>query len=198
MGYVPIVRSSRVAFNQYQLASSLNPQAKDGIMTSPREERGLHDGFLAGIAFKAAVGALQLIAGIALLAIDQQTLAAWVAHLTTPELIEEPGSHIAAWANSTVADLGAGSRTFVTIYLISHGVIKLGLIWAMLRRQMWAYPWSMWAFGGFIAYQLYRFAFTHSMMLIVLSVLDAIVVYLIWHEYRTRKAIRYAAPITRL
>jgi len=167
-------------------------------MTTAREERGLHDGFLIGIAFKAAVGALQLVAGIALLAVDQQTLAAWVARWTTPELIEEPSSHIAAWANSGVTDLAAGSRTFVLIYLISHGVIKLVLIWAMLRKKMWAYPWSMWVLGAFIAYQLYRFASTHSMMLIVLSVLDAVVVYLIWHEYQTRKAIRYAAPITRL
>ena len=165
-------------------------------MTPVPKERAFHDGFLVGIWFKAAVGALQAIAGIAVLAINQQTLAAWVARWTTPELIEEPGSHIAAWANSSVADLGAGSRTFVTIYLISHGVIKLGLIWAMLRRKMWAYPWSMWVISGFIAYQLYRFAFTHSMALIILSVLDAIVVYLIWHEYRARKAIGFAAPIT--
>ena len=164
-------------------------------MTIVRKQKGLHDGFLIGIAFKATVGALQTIAGIIVLAVNQQTLAAWVARWTTPELIEEPSSHIAAWANSSVADLGAGSHTFVTIYLISHGVIKLGLIWAMLRRKMWAYPWSMWVISGFIAYQLYRFASTHSMMLIVLSILDAIVVYLIWHEYRTRKAIERGAPI---
>jgi len=167
-------------------------------MTTERTERVFHDGFLVGIWFKAAVGALQTIAGIAVLAVNQQTLAAWVARWTTPELIEEPTSHIAAWANSGVADLGAGSRMFVTIYLISHGIIKLGLIWAMLRRKMWAYPLSMWVIGGFIAYQLYRFASTHSIALIVLSVLDAIVVYLIWHEYRTRKAIGFPAPITHL
>jgi uncharacterized membrane protein len=165
-------------------------------MTTESKERVFHDGFLVGIWFKAAVGALQTIAGIAVLAVNQQTLATWVARWTTPELIEEPNSHIAAWANSGVADLGAGSRTFVTIYLISHGIIKLGLIWAMLRRKMWAYPLSMWVIGGFIAYQLYRFASTHSMALVVLSVLDAIVVYLIWHEYRTRKTMGFSTPVT--
>lgn len=167
-------------------------------MTTVRKERAFHDSFLIGIWFKAAVGALQLIAGIAVLAVSQVALAAWVARWTTPELTEEPHSHIAIWLNSGVSDLGAGSRTFVTIYLISHGVIKLALIWAMLRRKMWAYPLSMWVIGSFIAYQLYRFASTHSMSLVVLSVLDAVVVYLIWHEYRTRKAIGFAAPITHL
>ena len=167
-------------------------------MTAVGEERVFHDGFLIGIWFKAAVGALQLVAGIAVLAVSQTSLAAWVARWTTPELIEEPHSHIAAWVNSGVADLGTGSRTYVTIYLISHGVIKLALIWAMLRRKMWAYPLSMWVIGGFIAYQLYRLASTHSMALVVLSVLDAVVVYLIWHEYRARKSIGFAAPITHL
>ncbi len=167
-------------------------------MTTERKESAFHDGFLIGIWFKAAVGALQTIAGIAVLAVSQQSLAAMVARWTNPELAEEPHALIATWAQHGVADLGAGSRTFVTIYLISHGVIKLVLIWAMLRRKMWAYPWSMWVISGFIAYQLYRFASTHSLALIVLSVLDAIVVYLIYHEYRTRKASGFAAPITHL
>ena len=167
-------------------------------MTTIPKQKVWHDGFLIGIWFKAAVGALQAIAGFALLAVSQQSLAAMVARWTNPELVEEPHQIFATWAQHGVADLGAGSRVFVVIYLISHGLIKLGLIWAMLRQKMWAYPWSIVVISGFIAYQLYRFAKTHSMALIVLSVLDAVVVFLIWHEYRTRKAIGFAAPITHL
>ena len=167
-------------------------------MTTASKEWAFHDGFLIGIWFKFAVGALQTIAGFAVLLVSQASLAAMVTRWTNPELAEEPNSHIANWVLHGVADLGSGSRTFVAIYLLSHGLIKLGLIWAMLRRKMWAYPWSMWVIGGFIAYQLYRYAYTHSVALLVLSVFDAIVVYLIWHEYRTRKAIGFAAPITHL
>jgi len=157
-------------------------------MTTEPKERVYHDGFLIGIWFKVVIGALQALAGLAVLLVSQASLAAMVARWTNPELAEEPDSHIANWALHGVADLGSGSRTFVTIYLLSHGLIKLALIWAMLRKKMWAYPLSMVAFGGFIAYQLYRYGTTHAVSLLVLSVLDAIVVYLIWHEYRTRKA----------
>ena len=167
-------------------------------MITERKERAFHDGFLIGIWIKAVVGALQTIAGIAVLAVSQQSLAAMVTRWTNPELTEEPHNLIATWAQNGVAQLGAGSRMFVTIYLISHGVIKIALIWAMLRRKMWAYPLSMWVIGGFIAYQLYRFAFTHSIWLVVLTALDVLVVYLIYHEYRTRKAIGFATPITHL
>jgi uncharacterized membrane protein len=36
----------------------------------------------------------------------------------------------------------------------------------------------------FIVYQLYRFFYTRSLGLIVLTVFDLIVMILIWHEYR--------------
>lgn len=166
------------------------------MTTEPKKERAFHDSFLIGIWFKAAVGALQALAGLLVLLVSQQSLAAMVTRWTNPELIEEPDSHIAHWALQGVAELGSGSRTFVTIYLLSHGIIKLGLIFAMLRGKLWAYPWSMGAIGSFVVYQLYRFAYTHSIALVVLSVLDAIVVYLIWHEYRTRKATGFAAVDT--
>jgi uncharacterized membrane protein len=40
-------------------------------------------------------------------------------------------------------------------------------------------------FGAFIAYQLYRFTFTHSIGLIALSLFDFAVIWLIWLEYRS-------------
>ena len=45
----------------------------------------------------------------------------------------------------------------------------------------------MWVLGAFIAYQVYRYSFTHSTWLIVLTALDVVVIALIHHEYRLRK-----------
>ena len=36
----------------------------------------------------------------------------------------------------------------------------------------------------FIAYQLYRYSFTHELALIVLSIFDLFVIALAWHEYQ--------------
>jgi uncharacterized membrane protein len=38
--------------------------------------------------------------------------------------------------------------------------------------------------GLFVVYQLYRFAYTHGVGLIALSLFDVFVVALIWHEWR--------------
>ena len=45
---------------------------------------------------------------------------------------------------------------------------------------------------AFIVYQLYRFSYTHGWALIVLSVFDIVVVWLIWHEYRV---VRHFDPL---
>ena len=39
-------------------------------------------------------------------------------------------------------------------------------------------------FGLFIVYQLYRFTFTHSMWLVLVTAIDVIVIALTWHEYK--------------
>jgi uncharacterized membrane protein len=54
----------------------------------------------------------------------------------------------------------------------------------LIRNKLWAYPASLLVLGLFSAYQLYRFSYTHSVGLIVLTVFDVIVMELIWHEYR--------------
>jgi uncharacterized membrane protein len=55
---------------------------------------------------------------------------------------------------------------------------------ALLKNKLWAYPWSLVVLGSFILYQIYRFTFTHSLALIVLTVFDLAVIWLIWREYQ--------------
>ena len=60
-------------------------------------------------------------------------------------------------------------HNFYAFYLLSHGIIKRVLVIGLLRERLWAYPASFAVFGAFIAYQLYRFSFTHDIGLILLQ-----------------------------
>jgi uncharacterized membrane protein len=60
----------------------------------------------------------------------------------------------------------------------------LVLVFGLLRERLWAYPASFAVFGAFIAYQLYRYSFTHEIALILLSIFDLFVIALAVHEYR--------------
>jgi uncharacterized membrane protein len=77
-----------------------------------------------------------------------------------------------------------GTQVFVALYLLSHGSIKLWLIIALLREKLWYYPTAIVIFGLFIVYQLYRFSFTHSVWLLLVTAVDIIVIALTWHEYK--------------
>lgn len=61
------------------------------------------------------------------------------------------------------------------------------LVAGLLREKLWAYPASIVVFGLFIFYQLARFRYTHSVELLLLTVLDVIIILLTWHEYRFLK-----------
>ncbi len=107
-----------------------------------------------------------------------------IAKLTQEELTEDPNDFVATFLVQSANQLSISSELFAAAYLLSHGIIKLFLVSALLRNKLWAYPWSLGVLGVFILYQLYRFAHTHSSWLIALSIFDILVIYLIGKEYR--------------
>ncbi|MDI1253722.1 DUF2127 domain-containing protein [Thermomonas sp.] len=156
-------------------------------MTTAREEKALHDVFLISIWIKGLVGLGQVAAGGLLLAASRATLTSFVLRWTTPELSEDPHDWLANLLQASTLGWNPGTQSFASVYLIVHGLIKIVLVAGLLRRKMWSYPVSMGVLGAFIAYQLYRYSFTHSIWLLLLTGLDAVVIALIHHEYRVRK-----------
>jgi uncharacterized membrane protein len=53
-----------------------------------------------------------------------------------------------------------------------------------------AYLAALWFLGAFVPYQVYRIVLTHSLGLIALTVVDLVVMALIWHEYHVRTQAR--------
>ena len=64
-----------------------------------------------------------------------------------------------------------------------NGAIVVGL----LLREHWSYHATFVVLTLFIAYQLYRYSYTHDIGLIIISVIDLIVMALAWNEYRLFK-----------
>ena len=55
---------------------------------------------------------------------------------------------------------------------------------ACCREKLWAYPASFAVFGAFIAYQLYRYSWTHDVGAHRPLIFDLFVIALAVHEYR--------------
>ena len=70
------------------------------------------------------------------------------------------------------------------IDFLVHGVIKMGLVGAIWRKRLWAYPLTGVVFSLFVLYQVARYVFTRSLMLVLLTAVDIIIIALLPHEYR--------------
>ncbi len=147
-------------------------------------ERRLHRIFEIGIAIKGVDGFIEAAAGIALFAIGTQTVVTLVNHAIQAELIEDPHDALARYALAVAQHFFAATQSFYAAYLFGHGAIKILLVAGLLRGWMWSYPASLVALGGFVVYQLYRFAHTYGIALALLTVFDIVVMALIWHEWR--------------
>lgn len=148
------------------------------------DERKVHLAFELSLWCKGVFALLEIIAGVATCFVTPRLLLTLVLWVTKEEFVEDPQDLVANLLLRTVQHLPAGTDKFAAIYLLAHGVIKLWLIAGLLRERLWYYPAAMSMFGLFIAYQLYRYTFTHSIWLLLITALDGVVIALTWHEYR--------------
>jgi len=130
---------------------------------------------------------LETLAGVPFFFVTPRAIEDFVVLLTAPELPEDPNDWIATTIRRAVHHFSADTALFAGAYLVIHGLIKIVLVAGLLRGKWWAYPTSLWFLAAFIVYQCYRYAYTHSIWLVLLTILDLIVAYLIWHEYQSHK-----------
>ena len=146
-------------------------------------EHRIHQIFQVSVLLKGAHALIECLGGIALALVGTNSIANLVNTIAQDELIEDPNDFVATHLLAMAHDFSVQTKNFYAFYLLSHGVVKLLLVVGLLRNKLWSYPASLIVLGLFVVYQLYRFTYTHGFGLIVLTVFDAIVMILIWHEY---------------
>ncbi len=142
-----------------------------------------HDAFWIGIVFKALNGILEVVSGIVLLSISSQSIVNLVYTIFHEELTEDPTDWLAHFVLREALNLSPGMKLFAVIYLLTHGLIKLVLAGAIWRSKLWAYPLAGAVFSLFVIYQVYRFAYTYSIVMLLLTVVDLIIIALLFPEY---------------
>jgi uncharacterized membrane protein len=149
-----------------------------------RFARTVHVAFDVGIVLKGINGVLEIAGGVLLLALSSDQVYRLAGALTLHELTEDPHDILATHIMDAARHLTRSGRLFGAAWLLIHGIVKVGLVAALLRRRHWAYPVAIAVFLLFLVYQLYRYAETLSVPLLVLVVLDVFVVIVTSLEYR--------------
>ena len=136
------------------------------------------------LSFKGLLGALQLIGGAGLWLSPGGTIQRFVDWLTKTEIAQDPADPMAQRVIDWASKLSPGTENFYAIYLLGHGVLNLGVVLALLIRLRGAYHLSVAILTGFVLYQISQYVVTRDPVLLVLTVIDLLVIWLVVMERR--------------
>ena len=155
-------------------------------MKSPSQSNWFERIYKIGVAIKGFDGLVELVAGLAL--------------LFSPDLIHtilsaisgrasQYHGHVSHFIVEYVArldgDLAKSGLTFLIIFLIGHGVVKLILVYCLLKEIIKVYPYALAVLGLFLVYQIYVLVRDPlSIGLWLFTIFDVVIIYLVWGEWR--------------
>ncbi len=144
------------------------------------------------LVLKGLDGLVEVFGGIALWLVGPGRIINGVYRITQDKISENPHELVATHLRDAASHISVSGDHFMAAYLFINGIVKVVVVLALLRGKLWAYPLAMAVFGCLVAYQLYRFTFTHGVGLILLTAFDLLLLWLVWREYQATKKSRPA------
>jgi uncharacterized membrane protein len=138
-----------------------------------------------GIILKGVDGLIEQVAGLALW-LAPGILRALLAPVLRTESDDAGLRVIVAHAAGRLDDtLARGSSFFVIFFLLTHGIVKLVLVYCLLKEYLWVYPYALVVLGLFAVYQGVVLVQSPSVALVLLAILDIVIIWLVWREWRS-------------
>jgi uncharacterized membrane protein len=171
------------------LIDSPNPEfgAGMGSYQGRRRARRLHRLFGILVMLKGVDGAVDLVAGVALLLVRPGAIAAWTTAVTWRELSEDPQDFLATHLKSWGAGFGHGEQLLIAAYLLFHGAAKVTLAASLLLGKRWAYPAALAFLAVFVAYAGFRLAQGWSWLLAGAVLFDLATIALVAREWQAQR-----------
>lgn len=144
--------------------------------------------FVGSVLLKGLDGLLEFFGGLLLFFVKPEQIQGFVQLITQRELLHDPNDLVANYLVHAVKDIGGTTVTFLIVYLWVHAAIKLIAVIGLLKNWLWAYPFSLITLGILVLYQIYSIIIHHSIGMILLTIFDVFVLWLIWQEYQKKTA----------
>lgn len=132
---------------------------------------------------KALQAFLEIVAGILFCLVSTREITAFMLSIANGELAESPNDFVSRLLIQSAHQLSVSGKFFIVFFLLTHGVVKLALITGLFLKKSWAYPSAVVGLGGLILYQIYSLVRQHSILLLVLTIIDGIILWLIVREH---------------
>jgi uncharacterized membrane protein len=139
--------------------------------------------FKLALLIKGIDGAAELIGAVLLALVSGDLVQRVIRHVVTHDLLGPPAATLSQHFVNGTHEFASGHRMFAIVYLGLHGVIKLALVGALLRKWLPAYPVAVVVLGMFVLYEIIRAVHTHSILLPFLAALDLAIIVMVIREY---------------
>lgn len=159
------------------------------MLKSITENKWFERVYKVGVGIKGFDGLVELVAGIALLVsprLVHQFLMGTAGEFGESQM--RAFRFIAEYIARLDTELAKSGLVFLIIFLISHGLIKLALVYCLLKEIVRAYPIALTLLVAFLIYQIYAFIVTPTFGMALFTVLDVVIIWLVWGEYKKLKA----------
>ncbi len=132
-------------------------------------------------------GSLRILLGLTLLKFIGTPFTDLLIGLMSHEITEDPSDALFQFIYNLVNDHSFTVTYFLAIYLLFWGSVEVFLSIALLKRILWAYPLTILLIVIFVIYEMYRVFHTHSLILVLIIIVDLGIAYIIDREYRRLK-----------
>ena len=146
--------------------------------------------FRISLVIKGIDGALELIGGTLFLFVKPDTIGTVVGFLTRRELAEDPKDFLANLLVHAAKQLSVSTEIIAGIYLLAHGVIKVGLVIGLWKDVRWIYPIALVFLGVFILLELGRLFEIFSIGIFVALLFDLFILTMVWFEFQKSKKLQ--------
>jgi uncharacterized membrane protein len=144
-----------------------------------------HRAYLAAITIKGLDGAFELALGGIVAVLGAHRFSAWLISWSTPEIAGNTENPVMHFVRHGADGLAHASTAFVIVYLLAHGVIKLGIAINLLRGKSWIYPVAVAVLAAFVAFMSFRLTHHWSVWLFAFALFDAVTLALVVNEWRS-------------
>ena len=151
------------------------------------KEKTLHKLFDISILLKGINALIEIIGGVSVFLVSSAFIFKFVNIISFGELTETPIDSLSQYLLNLTHSFSGGTKEFVALYLLLHGIINLFLIVGLIEKKIWAYNASFVVFIIFVLYQIYRYIYHPNIFLVIVTIFDLITVWLVWREYKRIK-----------
>ena len=134
------------------------------------------------IYFKGAIGIFQTVAGAILLLIGPNRLS-MIVDKSLEENVASPNNLVNHMLLRLSEISSLNIYIFIALFMIVHGLVFITAVFALIHKRMWAFPTAGLMLLLFIIYQVYNLARDFSIIMMILTLIDVMILVLLRFEY---------------